>query len=282
MTPDQEKISIYAYDDFRVFLKDRYEAMKKSDPGCSARNFAAAAGFSNPGFLNDVIKGRRTLSKEARRKCAAVFHLSDSETEYFDVLVEYGQAKKTLQRQELYKKVLARRNRSAFTKLNPALSKYYQDFRYPLIYNALMACDFRGDYEMLSNFIYPPVPAGQLKGYIDDLCAWGLVIRQPSGRYTVTQRFIEPPATLMEQLRQLNRDWILHAAEALMKLPGDKRHMSTMLLSVTPEACRTIAQKVEQFRQEIWNIVQEDANEPSCVMQLNMQYFPRSKAKERS
>jgi uncharacterized protein (TIGR02147 family) len=66
-----------------------------------------------------------------------------------------------------------------------------------------------------------------------------------------------------------------------MNLPGDKRHMSTMLLSVTPEACTAITQKVERFRQEIWDIVQQDAREPSCVMQLNLQYFPRSKAKER-
>jgi uncharacterized protein (TIGR02147 family) len=281
MKPDQETASIYAYDDFRKFLKDAYVAMKKSDAACSARSFAAAAGFTNPGFLNDVIKGRRTLSKEARRKCAAIFRLSESETEYFDTLVEYGQAKKETKRQEWYKKILSRRNRSAFTKINPALSKYYQNFLYPLIYNALMACDFRGDCEMLSDFLYPPVPAAQVQSTIDDLCAWGLVIRQPSGRYTVTQRFVEPPATLMEQVRQLNRDWILHAAEALMRLPGDKRHMSTMVLSVTPEACKTIGQKIEQFRQEIWDIVKQDGSEPSCVMQLNLQYFPRSKAKER-
>jgi uncharacterized protein (TIGR02147 family) len=279
MKTDQEKTSIYAYDNFRTFLKDRHEAMKQANPDCSARGFALAAGFANPGFFNDVVKARRTLSKDARKKLAAVFHLSDSEAEYFDALVEYGQAKKEPRRQELYKKILGRRNRSAFTKINPALSKYYQDYRYSLVYNALMASDFRGDYDALSEFIYPPLPPAMVKACIDDLCSWGLVIRQQSGRYTVTQRFVEPPATLMEQVRQLNREWILHAAEALMKLPADKRHMSTMLLSVTPEACKTIAQKVEQFRQEVWKIVEEDTNEPSCVMQLNMQYFPRSKKK---
>jgi uncharacterized protein (TIGR02147 family) len=279
MKPDQKKTSIYAYDNFRTFLKDRYDAMKQADPACSARSFAMAAGFTNPGFFNDVIKARRTLSNDARKKLATVFHLSDSEAEYFDALVEYGQAKKEQLRQDLYKKILSRRNRSAFTKINPALSKYYQDYRYSLVYNALMSCDFRGDCDFLSEFIYPPIPPAMVKACVDDLCSWGLVIRQQSGRYTVTQRFVEPPATLMEQVRQLNREWILHAAEALMKLPADKRHMSTMLLSVTPQACKTIAQKVEQFRQEVWKIVEDDANEPSCVMQLNMQYFPRSKKK---
>ena len=197
------------------------------------------------------------------------------------MLVEYGQSKKEQERQELYKKILSRRNRSAFAKLNPALSRYYQNFRYPLIYNALMSCNFRGDFDRLSDFIYPSVPAGEIKGLLDDLVEWGLVIRQESGRYTVTQRFVEPPATLMEQVKQLNREWILQAAEALMKLPSEKRHMSTMLLSTTPAACKKISEKIEQFRQEVWNIVRDDKNDPSCIMQLNLQYFPRSRKKER-
>lgn len=68
MKEKKEKISIYKYDDFRMFLKDKYEEMKQIDPSCSARNFARKAGFTNPGFLNDVIKGRRNLSLEARKK----------------------------------------------------------------------------------------------------------------------------------------------------------------------------------------------------------------------
>jgi uncharacterized protein (TIGR02147 family) len=258
-----DPISIYAYDDFRLFIKDRYALQKRSDPACSARTFAKAAGFTNPGYLNDVIKGRRSLSQDARLKLCAAFRLSESEAEYFDILVRYGQSKKDRDRQEFYRKLLSRRNRSAFTKLHPALSKYYQDFRYPLVYNALMTMDFRGDFEGLSRFLYPAIPSAQVKSAVTDLCEWGLVILQESGRYTVTQRFVEPPETLREHMR----------------LPADKRHMSTMLVSVTAKTASTIAKKVEQFRQEIWELVQQDQEQPSCIMQLNVQYFPRSKAK---
>ena len=51
----QSAVDIYAYDDFRLFLKDRYEAWKREDPEGSARGFARKAGFTNPGFFNDVI-----------------------------------------------------------------------------------------------------------------------------------------------------------------------------------------------------------------------------------
>jgi len=97
----------------------------------------------------------------------------------------------------IVQKILSRRNRSAFVKLHPALSRYYQEFSLSLIYNALMSYDFKGDFDGLSDFIYPSIPAADIKDRLDDLLTWGLVHPRESGRYTctVTKRFVEPPAT---------------------------------------------------------------------------------------
>jgi uncharacterized protein (TIGR02147 family) len=273
-------VDIYAYDDFRLFLKDRYEAWRREDPEGSARGFARKAGFSNPGFLNDVIKARRTLSPDSSAKIIAVFGLGEREAEYFDLLVKYSRTSKEAVRQELYRKILFRRNRSGFARLNPAQSRYFQDYRYALVYNALMAIDFRGDYDQLSNFLFPPIPPAQLTRCIADLCEWGLVVRDDHARYRVTQRFIEPPPTLKENVRQLNREWIVQAADALMRLPPETRHMSTMMVSVSASTCKAISRKIEQFREELWQMVADETEEPSCVMQLNLQYFPRSRKRE--
>ncbi len=143
-----------------------------------------------------------------------------------------------------------------------------------------MALDFRGDYDQLSNFLFPPIPAGQLSKCVDDLCEWGLVVRDEHGRYRVTRRFIEPPPTLREHVRRLNREWIIQAADALMRLPPETRHMSTMMISVSATTCRKISGKIDQFRDEVWKLVADDAEDPSCVMQLNLQYFPRSRKRE--
>ena len=275
-------VDIYAYDDFRLYVRDRYEALKQSDSECSARNFAKKAGFTNPGFLNDVIKGRRTLSPDSAAKLITVFKLDEREAEYFKLLVKYERSKKEPVRQEIYRKILFRRNRSGFARLNPAQSRYYQDYRYALVYSALMAVEFKGDFDQLSSFIYPAIPTGLLARFVADLCDWGLVVRGDDGRYRVLQRFIEPPPTLKEHVRRLNREWILQAADALMRLPPESRHISTMLFSTSTATCRKIAEKTELFREELWKMIAEDAEEPSCVMQLNIQYFPRSRKKEPS
>ena len=273
-------MNIYKYDDYRLYLKERYEQKLSDDPSYSYRKFAKDARFTNPGFLNDVIKGRRKLSHDAADKMVNVFSLSPAEAEFFRLLVEYNQAKKPQLRQEIYHQIVFRRNRSLFTRLNPAISKYYQDYRYPLIRSAIMATDFRGDYEDLGRFVVPPLPASMVKKYVRDLCDWGIVIQDTDGKYSVTDRFVEPPATLKSLVKQINREWIIQALEPLMKQPADKRHISTMLLSVSGEAKKKISDKIEEFREEIWKIVKDDPETPDRIMQLNIQYFPKSRENE--
>jgi uncharacterized protein (TIGR02147 family) len=269
-------INIYAYDDFRVFLRDRFTERQKQDPDYTYRAFAAEAGFSNPGFLNDVVKGRRKLSKNAVDKVIAGFHLSENEAVYFRLMVNYGQAKDDEERSELFKQILSRRNRSKFSRINPSLSKYYQDFRYPLVRCAIKACDFRGDYEMLATFLDPPLPLPDVKKTVRDLCDWGLVTQDEQGRYTVSSNLVEPPETLMHLIPEMNGEWIKHAFSALRRLPPAKRHISSILCSISDESYLRIQDKLEELRQWVFTVIEQD-NNPGRVVQLNVQLFPRSR-----
>ena len=104
------RMNIYEYDDFRLYLKDRYQEKCANDPTYSYRKFAVEATFTNPGFLNDIIKGRRKLSNEAIEKMIKVFHLSEIEAEFFRLLVAYRQTKDEERQQELYRRILFRRH----------------------------------------------------------------------------------------------------------------------------------------------------------------------------
>ena len=274
-------MNIYEYDDFRLYLKDRYNERCAADPGYSYRKFAAEASFTNPGLLNDIIKGRRKLSRDAMEKMIAVFSLNEIEAEFFRILVAYRQAKKEDIRQELYHRILFRRNRSSFARLNPVKSRYYQDFRYALIRTSLMAIDFSGDFEALGRFTIPQIPATQVKKYIRDLCDWGMVSQQSDGKYTVTDKVVEPPEKLRDLIKQIHREWIVQTIDPLMNLSSDKRHISSMLLSVSSSTRKKIHKKIESFREEIWKLIDSDPEKADAVMLLNIQYIPKSKKAER-
>jgi uncharacterized protein (TIGR02147 family) len=272
-------IDIYKYDDYRIFLNDSFTQKQKDNPLLSHRKFAAEAGFTNPGFLNDVIKGKRTLSDQAVEKMINVFSLSLAESEYFRLLVLHNQSKKEDERNEHYKKLLFRRNRSNFTRLNPSLAKYYQDYRYPLVRSAIEACDFRGDYELLSRFLDPPIPSHLIKKYVRDLCAWDMVRQDTDGKYTVTSKLLEPPETLLHLVRELNKEWIMHAYGAIGKFPKEKRNISTMVLSVSEKTYKEIQEKIEKLREEIFALAEAEKH-PDRVAQLSIQLFPKSCIKE--
>ena len=273
-------LDIYRYDDFRIFLYDCYEQKKANDADYSYRVFAKEAGFSNPGFLNDVLKGRRKLSKDATAKMCNAFNLTPIETAYFELLVQYGQIKDDSKRAEVYKNILSRRNKSAFTRLDPLHAKYYQDYRYPLVRCAIEASDFCGDYDNLAEFFDPPLPTALVKKIVRDLCDWGLVKQHADGQYILMQKLIEPPDTLRHLVRELNGEWIKHGYEALRRLPSDKRQISSLLVSISEEKYKLIEDKIQALRNEIFSIAQNDTN-PQKVMQLNIQLFPRSKSKLR-
>lgn len=84
---------VYRYEDYRVFLCDRFSAMQVRDPSFSQRGLARRAGIANPGFFNEVIKGRRRLSPAAARKLSVGLALTEEETEYFSLLVEFTEAR---------------------------------------------------------------------------------------------------------------------------------------------------------------------------------------------
>jgi uncharacterized protein (TIGR02147 family) len=268
-------MDIYRYDDFRLFLADCYKDKKANDPDCSQRGFARDAGFANPGFFNEVVKGRRKLSKAAISKMVNAFGLSATEAVYFELLVQYGQARDEQKRADVYKDILSRRNRSSFTRLNPLLVKYYQDYRYPLVRCAIEASGFKGDYSRLAEFIDPPLQPAVVIKIVRDLCEWGLVEQQSDGRYALTQKMIEPPDTLRHLVRELNGEWIKHAYVALRRLPPDKRDISSLLVTVSDENYQLIQEKIQKLRDEIFAIARDDIN-PQSVMQLNIQLFPRS------
>lgn len=271
------KPSVYEYEDFRQYLAVLLEHAQVLDPSMSQRKIAREAGISNPGYLNDVIQGRRPLSRPALEKLSGVFGLSAKETDYLRVLVDFGQSKKADEKEAAYKQMLARRARSSFARLNPALVKYYQDPKYPVVRAAIEACDFRGDYERLSAFLDPHIPASLLRKIVEQLLEWGLVYKKEQS-YFVADRMLEPAPTMGSQVRQLNKQWMNDSAEALDRFGRDERHISSILMAISPQTRATIEEKVIKLRQEVFELLQSEQN-PQELWQLSLALFPRSEVK---
>src|SRR5262245_65039952 len=87
-----ETVDVFAYLDYRAYLRDHYDARKGKGRGFSYRSFARRAGLKSPNYLKLVIEGERNLSAAMAERFAQTCGLSDDELRYFVDLVAFNQA----------------------------------------------------------------------------------------------------------------------------------------------------------------------------------------------
>lgn len=262
---------IYAYDNFRSLLADLYGQYCAEHARTTARSFAAAAGFSNPGFYNDVVRGVRKLSRDAVGKIVNVYQFNAKQAEFFRLLVDYGQEKDPALREQAYSRLQARRSRSRFARLQPDKARYYEDISYSLVRSAVDAGHSVNE-EGLVAFLKGKLPAQQVRACLRELVEWGLVLRAANGVLSVADKFVEPAPTLGLQVRRLNRQWLKQAEAALDTVEPAQRHISTLLLSVSSATQQKILERIAAFRTELFDLAQADGS-PDQVVQFSVAFF---------
>jgi hypothetical protein len=108
---------VFRYEDYRVYLKDRFAKLQSADPAFFQRGLARKAGIANPGFFNEVITGRRLLSPSAATKLANALDLTPEESDYFALIVEYAEAREPRSKLAAGKRMRGMRNRKLFREL---------------------------------------------------------------------------------------------------------------------------------------------------------------------
>lgn len=86
-------MTIFDYDDYRIFLKDYYLSQIKKRQGFSYRFFARKANLGSPSYLRMIIDGERNISSFTATKFSQVMGLTQDERIFFQFLVLYTHSK---------------------------------------------------------------------------------------------------------------------------------------------------------------------------------------------
>jgi uncharacterized protein (TIGR02147 family) len=86
-------IDIFNYTDYRAFLNDFYIQSKERNSHFSYQLFSQKAGINSKGFLFNVIKGKKHLSKANILGLMRACNLAKQGAEYFECLVDFNQAR---------------------------------------------------------------------------------------------------------------------------------------------------------------------------------------------
>ncbi len=268
------------YLDYRAFLADHCAWRRSHDPGFSQRTFAREAGLppSSSSLLPAVIRGRRNLSQTLRVKFASALALPEREAQYFDLLVQFNQAKGMAEKNHFFDQ-LSKFRASRARVLGESQFEFFSKWHYSAVRNFFSMETGVRDPETIARKLFPSVSETQVAEAIRLLLDLDLIKRTANG-YMVTERHISSPKDVQakaarEHMLELTR----MSQELLDKVPPALRQYNALMFTVSPGGFATVKERVRSFLEELREILDRDSGEDR-IYSLTLQLFPNSRLPE--
>lgn len=275
---NESPLSVYAYLDYRAYLRDYYLAKKASSRAFSYRSFSKRAGVSSPNYLKLVVDGKRSLSPKMAERFAVAAGLDAEAARYFVSLVGFNQAKSSAERAQFYGKLTGFQRYRQAHKLDIAHAAYYSDWFMPAIRELAASPHFREDPEWIADQLVPPIPPLHARRAVETLIDLGLLVRDPSGKLKQADALLSTgPQTRGLHIAAFHRAMTQRALESIDLVPAAERDISSLTLGVGRNGLRALKERLQAFRRELLELSALET-EPEQVIQLNFQLFPLSRA----
>jgi uncharacterized protein (TIGR02147 family) len=271
--------SIFEYTSYRLFLKDYYEERKEKE-GFTYRDFSKLAEMNSTSWLLHLIKGTKNLSAGSLLRVAKALKLNKAETEYFELLVPFTQARTNGAKDHYFGRMLGMKRKLKIARIGEEQYEYYTKWYHPVIRSLITKVDpgagpgGEPDYARLAHCLIPPIPARDAKKSVKLLEKLGLIARGPDGKWIQASAIISTgdevaSLNVINYHRQVSR----LAEEAHDLSVRDARDISALTLGVGEAEFKLIKARIQAFRKEMIDIALS-ADAADRVYQLNLQFFP--------
>lgn len=270
--------SLYDYADYRKFLKERLQTLKRADRSFTFTIFAGRVGFKSPGFLTQVLQGKSNLTPDMARRFAAALNLCKSESDFFVNLVASNQARTHEEKSVSTERLLSAKPPKT-KQVEKAQFEFYKKWYYSAIRSLLGYYVFDGDYEKLGQQLTPQITAAEAKKAMKLLLKLGLIVQAPDGQIRLQDQLIttgtdhQSVAVINYQLEAMDL-----AKLAVKELPREKRSAVTLTLGVSAKGRQLILERITALRKELMDIAAADTD-IDRIMQINLHAFPLTEEK---
>ena len=266
---------IVEYQDYHAFLSDYYEERKRTS-AFSWREFAKIAGFVSPSYLKDVCSGKTNLSKVTMGRVAAAIGLVDHEVEYFEAMVQFGNAKTD----ETKKKFLEQMQSMALDHKVRVVDKdafeYYDSWKNPVLRELapLMPGAMPGE---IAKACTQEVSALEVRKSLAFLERAGFLKQVGENIYEQTEKSVEGSKEgLPLAIRSMHREMGNLAVDSLDRFTANERNVTGVTMGIDRETYERIVHELDECRKRI-TAMAEACKNIKQVYRLNLQFFPLSK-----
>jgi uncharacterized protein (TIGR02147 family) len=270
----EKRVNIYQFLDFREFMRAYFEQEKLEDQSFSLRTFLSKVShsLSSSGLLSAVLKGTRNLSPALRLRFSQVMGLKDKEAQYFDLLVQFNQAK-SMEEKNHHFQHLARFRESKAKLVSEGQYGLYSKWYYLVVWCYFGLDKNQKNPQAIAKKITPYLSAAQVEDAIDKLLQLKLIKKTANG-YTPSENHVTTEKEVQDMVaNHHHKEFIQMAGTMVDAIPPSRRQYNTLVFSISKESFEIVKERMEAFQEELREILDRDKQE-NMVCTLSMQLYP--------
>ncbi len=271
-------ITIFDYTDYRLFLKDFYEARKKRDPSITHRFIADKVGFRSSGFFTQILQGKSNISDDMTDRFADFCKLKKREREYFKTLVAFNQARTHAKKKVYFEKMIGY-NKGTVAGVDAAQYEFYDKWYYTVVREMLALVRVKDNYKsyvQLAKMTIPQIKPMQVKKALSVLKKLKFITKDNNGYYLRVDRVISTGYDAQSvAITNFALSSLDVAKGAMQNMPKEDRSISNLTMSLSEKGYQELGEKLKLFRREILELAYRD-REVNRIYQVNWQVGPGS------
>jgi uncharacterized protein (TIGR02147 family) len=269
-----DKPIIFQFLDFRDFMRLYFEYAREEEEGFSMRTFLGKVShsLSSSGLLSAVLKGTRNLSPAMRLKFAKVMGLKEKESLYFNLLVQFNQAKSIEEKNHFFRQLSRFRESKAKT-VSEGQYGLYSKWYYLVVWCYFGLHKLERNPHLIAKRISPHITAAQVEEAIAKLLQLKLIKKTANG-FAPTENHVTTEKEVRDMVaNHHHKEFIQMAARMVDEIPPARRQYNTLVFSVSKEAFESVKERMETFQEEVREILDRDNGE-EMICTLSMQLYP--------
>lgn len=265
-------LTVYAFNDYRKYLKAYYEGNKSQKHGFSYRRFADRARLKSSNYLKLVIDGERRLTDYYLDNFIQALALKPDEADYFRQLVKMNNCTDPERKAGLIKGLLKHLVHNKVGTVNPQEMLILEKWYVWVIREMVNLSGFSDDPSQIARRLYHMITPAQAKTALHRLLNAGLITKKAGGYQVKDNYFTTQDDVLSLAIVNLMGEMLNLSQNALHQFNIAEREISGLTLAIKEDDFTKIKEEVKQFRRHI--NLKYSSSAADNVFQLNLQFFP--------
>lgn len=207
-------------------------------------------------------------------------NLNARESDFFENLVSFTQAKNLRERNYFFEKLNAiksmRQGAKTVRETRKDQYEFYSIWYISVIRSLIDMHRFKDDYKWLAKSVYPRIKPKEAKKAVMVLEKLGMIRKRKNGFFEVVDKTITAGKEIV-QLGLLNfqAQTTELALKAIQELPKEKRNISGLTLGISRKTYEAMCREIEAIQSKLLAMAEQD-KEADSVYQMNFHFFPVS------